>query len=125
MRLSDLPKLPVIAVLFALGAATLCAGLALIAHALTHGATPMLWLWGLLFAGLLALRSAFGLLRRFRDPRAWQRPRPTPASLALWALGLCLLFAAPLFDHDSRARTLAILCGGALFILSGLLRRPR
>lgn len=123
MRLSDLPKLPIIACLFVLGAAMLCSGLVLLAHALMRGATPMLWLWGLVFAGLLVLRRAFGLLRRFRDPRAWRRPQHTPVSLALWVLGLCLALSALLFDSDSSARTLAVLAGGSLFILSGMLKR--
>ena len=125
MRLSDPPKLFVVACLAMIGGAMLCAGLALIGYALASGSTPMLWLWIMAFAGLLVLRRAYWLLRRLRDPRAWQRPLHTPASLALWMLGLCAAFLALLLGSDSRGSSVAVLAAGSLIVLSGFfMRKP-
>lgn len=125
MRLSDPPKLFVVACLAMIGGAMLCAGVGLIGYALANGSTPMLWLWIMAFAGLLVLRRAYWLLRRLRDPRAWQRPQHTPASLALWVLGLCAAFLALLLGSDSRGGSVAVLAAGSLIVLSSFfMRKP-
>lgn len=120
MRPSDPPKLFVVACLAMIGGAMLCSGVLLIGYAVLRGAMPMVWLWILALAGVLVLRRAYWLLRRLRDPRAWQRPQHTPASLALWVLGVCVALLALLLGSDSRGGNVAVLAAGSLILLSSL-----
>ena len=125
MRASDPPKLFVVACLALICGAMMCAAVLLIGYAAVRGAMPMVWLWILAFAGVLVLRRAYWLLRRLRDPRAWQRPQHTPASLALWTLGVCVALLALLLGGDSRGGSVGVLVAGSLIVLSGFfMRKP-
>lgn len=117
-------RLIVLAVLYGMGFVLLAAGLGLGGSALSRGALPHVWVWGLALAGLVFLLRAFALTRRFGDASAWRRPRHTPRSLLIAGVGLlCILVAAVIGGRTAPGHA-AIVLGGLLLIVSELQKRP-
>ena len=117
-------RLIVLAGLYGLGFVLLGAGLALGGSALSRGALPHVWVWGLALAGGVFLIRALELTRRFGDPSAWRRRRHTPRSLMVAGIGFgCIVIAAVTGGHTAFGHA-AIVLGGLLLIVAELQKRP-
>jgi hypothetical protein len=118
-------RLLILAGLYAVAFVLLGVAASLAVSALSKGALPHVWLWGMAMVGGLVLFRALQLTRRFGDPSAWRRRRHSPSSLLIAVAGFGIIAIAGVIGPHSGPGHVAVVIGGGLLIVSELRKRPR